>query len=93
MDWKCHATVTQKSCVYNPFLYFSHACSIEEAGTVTQTGGGPWPMTRVTRYQADGSSEELPNLNHGRAKHACGQYTTSDNSIVQRMRREICCKT
>ena len=45
--------------------------------------GGDGAMTRVTRYQEDGSSQSLPNLNHGRYSHACGQYTTSDNSIVQ----------
>merc|ERR1712045_1090951 len=58
-----------------------YACSIEEAQTVTITGGF-LSLTRVTRYQEDGSSQSLPNLNTGRRNHACGHYTTSANSIV-----------
>ena len=70
--------------ICNRYPYFSYACSIEEADTVTLTGGMEYTSDKiVTRYQQDGSSESLPNLNHGRRWHACGHYTTSDNSIVQ----------
>ena len=48
---------------------------------VTITGGAS-SLTRVTRYQEDGSSTSLPDMKNGRHRHACGFYTTSDNSIV-----------
>ena len=71
----------------NATLVCSDACAIEETGTVTITGGllhiGEWtPLTRVTRYGADGTSEALPDTHIGRYQHACGHYTTSANSIV-----------
>ena len=61
--------------------YFSEACSIEEADTVTITGGR-YSKKRVTRYQVDGSSESLPELNDERYVHACGYYANSDGFIV-----------
>ena len=64
-------------------LYCREACSIEETETVTLTGGGKYALsTRVTRYQADGSSQSLPNLNHARSMHACGVFSRTGGSIV-----------
>ena len=64
----------------------SAACTIEEAQTVTLTGGKDADkniLSSVTRYEEDGSSTPLANLNHGQAGHTCGHYTNSANSIVQ----------
>ena len=57
-------------------LHCNSGCAIEEVDAVTMTG------YTVTRFEEDGSSQSLPNLNERRNEHACGHYTTSDNSIV-----------
>ena len=62
-------------------LYCSKACSIEESKTVTITGGH-YSNRRVTQYKVDGSSQSLPNLNHGRNSHACGVFTNNWGSTV-----------
>ena len=65
-------------------LYCREACSIEEADTVTITGGRFPTGKDVTRFQADGTSESLPKLNNGngRYNHACGLFVWSDGATV-----------
>ena len=38
--------------------------------------------SKVTRYKMPGKSEELPPLKTGRYFHACGEFTTTDGTIV-----------
>ena len=58
------------------------SCSIEEADTVTLTGGHGLGHTHVTLYHDDGAKKSLPELNHGRYQHACGVFTRAGGSIV-----------
>ena len=38
--------------------------------------------SKVTRYKMPGKSEELPPLKTGRYFHACGEFTSTDGTIV-----------
>ena len=60
---------------------YSHACSIDLGQTVVITGGYD-NEKKVTEYNEDGQSKELPQLMTGRKLHGCSSYVDKDDNIV-----------
>ena len=60
---------------------YSYACSIDLGQTVVITGGY-YTMRKVTEYNEDGNSKELPQLITGRWNHGCSSYVDKDDKIV-----------
>ena len=70
-------------------LNSSNACSIELDDQVIVTGG-VLGMTRVDVYTMQGWSRRLADLNIGRYKHGCGQYTNDEDKMVNCMTVDYC---
>ena len=64
-----------------PYYCYSYACAIDLGQTVVITGGH-WTMRRVTEYNEDGQTKELPKLDRGRRSHGCASYVDKENRIV-----------
>ena len=64
-------------------IFCRSACSIEFDDRVVLTGGWDFGATnRVAVYNVDGFVEYLPDLNHMRQDHGCGQYIDGNDRIV-----------
>ena len=44
--------------------------------------GGEYTLRKVTEYNEDGKSKELPQLITGRDRHGCSSYSDIDGNIV-----------
>ena len=68
----------------------SFSCAIDDGQEVVLTGGevndsgpGPHPLSKVTRYNMQGKATTLPGLNTPRSTHACGTIKKSDGATVE----------
>ena len=62
---------------------YSNACSIDLGQSVVITGGYK-NGRKVTEYNEDGKTRELPELIRSRDQHGCASYMDEDDNIVSR---------
>ena len=62
---------------------YSNACSIDLGQSVVITGGYK-NGRKVTEYNEDGKTRELPELIRSRDQHGCGSYVDQDDNVVSR---------